>query len=67
MSEIVLRTRHCRSGGAVFCVCSQFDRGQRSCSQECRGKARRQQLHAVNRRYQRTDAGRRARRMRQRG
>jgi hypothetical protein len=67
MSEIVLRTRYCRACGAVFCVCGHCDRGQCYCGQVCRRVARQQQLRMANRRYQRTEAGRRAHRMRQHG
>jgi hypothetical protein len=66
MSEVVLRMRRCRACGAIFSVCSHCDRGQCYCSQDCRRGARRQQLRAANRRYQRTDGGRRAHRTRQR-
>ena len=66
MSEVVLRIRNCRACGVVFCVCGGCDRGQRYCSPVCRWQARRQQLRAANRRHQRTDAGRRLHRMRQR-
>ena len=66
MSEVVLRIRHCCSCGAVFCICSHCDRGQRYCSQSCRMEARQQQLRAARRRYQRAEPGRRAHRMRQR-
>lgn len=66
MSEVVLRNRNCRGCGVVFCVCGRCDRGQCYCSPLCRRGARRQQLRAANRRHQRTDAGRRLHRMRQR-
>ena len=66
MSEVVLRMRHCRACGAVFCICSHCDRGQRYCSQACRQVTRRRQRRAANRRHQRTELGRRAHRMRQR-
>jgi len=66
MSQDVLRNRNCRGCGVVFCVCGRCDRGQSYCSPLCRRGARRQQLRAANRRHQRTDAGRRLHRMRQR-
>ena len=66
MSEGLLRNRNCRGCGVVFCVCGRCDHGQCYCSPLCRQRARRQQLRAANRRHQRTDAGRRLHRMRQR-
>ena len=68
MSEICLRPRRCRAPdcGALFWVCSHCDRGQCYCSQTCRQESRRQQRRAANRRYQHTELGRRAHRLRQR-
>lgn len=51
--------------GAVFFVCIRCDRGQRYCSGDCRQSARRRKTRAANARYQRSDAGRRAHRLRQ--
>jgi hypothetical protein len=70
MTEMVLRTRHCRacwSVFSVFSVCTHCDRGQCYCSQLCRRESRQRQLREAGRRYQRTESGRRAHRMRQRG
>ena len=66
--EFLLRPRRCRGPhcGVLFWVCSHCDRGQCYCSQTCRQEGRRQQLRAANRRYQRTEAGRRAHCRRQR-
>jgi hypothetical protein len=66
MSEGLLRNRNCRGCGVVFCVCGRCDRGPCYSSPLCRQRARRQQLRAANRRHQRTDAGRRLHRVRQR-
>jgi hypothetical protein len=63
-----LRLRLCRGPGcsALFFVCSRCDRGQRYCSHDCRITARRQQRRAASSRYQVTEAGRHAYRVRQR-
>ena len=66
MPEIILRPRWCRACAAIFCICRHCDRGQCYCSPACRQGARRQQKRAADLRYQRTDAGRRAHRIRQR-
>lgn len=67
-SESPLRPRFCHGPGcsALFFVCSRCDRGQRYCSRECRTAARRQQRRAASSRYQRTEAGKHAHRLRQR-
>ena len=65
-SGTILRVRQCRACNAVFYVCCSCDRGQRYCCQECRAYARKQQLHAANRRYQCSEAGRQAHQKRQR-
>ena len=67
-SESPLRPRFCGGPGcgALFFVCSSCDRGQRYCSQGCRTAARRLQRRAASSRYQRTEAGRQAHRVRQR-
>jgi len=67
-TEFVLRPRRCLGPhcGVLFWVCGHCDRGQCYCCQTCRQEARRQQQRAANRRYQRTEAGRRAHCHRQR-
>ena len=50
----------------MFYVCRRCDRGQRYCSERCRGKARREQRRAANRRHQRSEEGRLDHRDRQR-
>jgi len=50
----------------VFYVCRSCDRGQRYCSVRCRGKARREQRRAANRRHQCSVEGRLDHRDRQR-
>ena len=67
MSEAVLRMRQCRYCGQLFGICTHCDRGQCYCGAACRSAARQHQRRAANRRYQRTDTGRRMHRMRQRG
>lgn len=66
--QVPLRQRLCRGQacGSVFYVCRPCDRGQRYCSERCRGKARRQQRRAANRRHQRSPEGRLDHRDRQR-
>jgi len=66
--EVLLRQRQCRAErcGAVFYLCRSCDRGQRYCSERCRGKSRREQRRAANRRHQRSDEGRLDHRDRQR-
>jgi len=67
-TEPSLRPRVCQGPGcsALFFVCSRCDRGQRYCSQRCRVASRRQQHRAASGRYQRTEGGREAHRVRQR-
>ncbi len=62
------RQRHCNHQAcrSVFVLCVGCDRGQRYCSDQCRQAARRAQRSAANRRYQQSDAGRRAHRQCQR-
>ena len=57
-----LRPRQCcePSCGAMFSVCTSCDRGQRYCSEACRTLRRQQQLRAAGKRYQASEAGRRA-------
>jgi hypothetical protein len=50
----------------VFYVCRRCDRGQQYCSERCRGKARRAQRRAANRRHQQSPEGRLDHRDRQR-
>jgi len=66
--QVPFRQRFCRAQacGAVFYVCRSCDRGQRYCSEHCRGKARREQRRAANRRHQRSQEGRLDHRDRQR-
>lgn len=66
--RVVLRQRLCRGQacGSVFFVCRPCDRGQRYCSDRCRGKARREQRRAANRRHQSSPEGRLDHRDRQR-
>jgi len=66
--QILLRQRFCRAQacGALFYVCRSCDRGQRYCSERCRGKARREQRRAANRRHQDSREGRLDHRDRQR-
>lgn len=63
-----LRMRRCcgQDCGSVFFVCVRCDRGQRYCSSACRQAARRRQTRAANARYQRSEAGKQAHRLRQR-
>ena len=63
-----LRMRRCcgRDCGVVFFVCIRCDRGQRYCSDACREAARRRQTRAANSRYQRSETGKQAHRLRQR-
>ena len=57
-----LRPRHCcePSCRAVFSVCARCDRGQRHCSDACRTQRRAVQVRAAGKRYQESEAGRRA-------
>ena len=57
-----LRPRQCcePSCGAMFAVCASCDRGQRYCSVQCRIRQRRTQVRAAGKRYQASDAGKRA-------
>ena len=57
-----LRPRHCcePSCRAVFSVCASCDRGQRYCSAACRRQRRVVQVRAAGKRYQASEAGRRA-------
>ena len=66
--QIPFRQRLCRGQacGSVFYVCRSCDRGQRYCSERCRGKARREQRRAANRRHQISADGRLDHRDRQR-
>lgn len=66
--EDVLRQRFCRwrECGAIFWICRSCDRGHRYCSDCCRQKARREQLHAANLRYRKTLEARLDQRDRQR-
>lgn len=66
--QVLLRQRQCRAEpcGTVFYLCRPCDRGQRYCSERCRGKSRREQRRAANRRHQRSDEGRLDHRDRQR-
>lgn len=55
-----LRFVQCAEGscGAVFYLCRRHDRGQRYCSEACRGAARRASARAARRRHQRSREGR---------
>lgn len=66
--EPVLRQRFCRAThcGALFWICRYCDRGQEYCSDRCRGKARREQKRAANRRHQQSREGKLDHRDRQR-
>ena len=68
MSEVVFRMRFCRAAGCgcLFWVCCQCDRGHCYCSAACRQRARDEQRHSANGRYQKTERGRFAHRLRQR-
>jgi hypothetical protein len=57
-----LRPRRCcePNCGAMFAVCASCDRGQRYCSEPCRSTQRRRQVRAAGRRYQASEAGKRA-------
>ena len=57
-----LRPRSCMepSCRAMFAVCVSCDRGQRYCSEECRIHQRRRQVRAADKRYQESEAGKRA-------
>ena len=57
-----LRPRQCAEPGcgAMFAVCASCDRGQRYCSEQCRERQRRRQVHAAGKRYQAGEPGRRA-------
>ena len=52
----------CAQCGRGFCVCQSCWRGQSYCSEECRGTARREARHATQRRYRRTEKGKKAHR-----
>jgi len=62
-----LRIRRCYDPtcSAMFTICANCDRGQRYCSDACRGRMRRQQRAAAGRRYQSSPAGRQAHSRRQ--
>jgi len=57
-----LRPRQCCEPrcGAMFAVCASCDRGQRYCSELCRSRQRRNQVRAAGKRYQASEAGKRA-------
>jgi hypothetical protein len=62
-----LRPRRCLNPecNAMFALCRSCDRGQRYCSGPCRRRMRRHQLLAAGRRYQASEAGKKAHRHRQ--
>lgn len=53
-----LRMLWCRTCGVMFFLCRPCYRGQRYCSEACRGPARRAQKSAARLRHQRSPAGR---------
>ena len=57
-----LRRILCARCGRVFHVCQSCWRGQNYCSKECRGASRREARHATQRRYRRTEKGKKAHR-----
>lgn len=52
-----LRARWCRGCTGLFLVCRSCDRGQRYCSEVCRGPARHAQQSAARRRHQQSPEG----------
>ena len=52
----------CGNRGRVFYVCQSCWRGQRYCNEDCRGAAQREARHATQRRYRRTEKGKKAHR-----
>jgi hypothetical protein len=64
----VFRQRFCKAADcrALFCICSNCDRGQLYCSNECRRRSRLEQLRAARRRHQQSAEGRDDHRDRQR-
>jgi hypothetical protein len=64
----VFRQRFCKAADcrALFCICSNCDRGQLYCSNECRHRSRLEQLRAARRRHQQSAEGRDDHRDRQR-
>lgn len=67
-TEVILLQRFCRAKGCgtLFWICRHCDRGHRYCSDRCRGKSRREQRRAANRRHQQSPEGRLDHRDRQR-
>ena len=61
-SRVRLRRILCARCGRGFCVCQSCWRGQHYCSKECRGAARREARHTTQRRYRRTEKGKKAHR-----
>ena len=62
----LFRTYQCGRCKEVVFVCRTCDRGNRYCSEECRGAARAASLRNAARRYQRTESGRQKNAERQR-
>lgn len=61
-SRLRLRRILCARCGRGFYVCQTCWRGQHYCSGECRAAARRDARHATQRRYRRTEKGKKAHR-----
>ena len=59
---VLLLEIECRWCGAVFCVCRGCWRGHSYCSNECRGAAKRKAHQEAQRKYRRTEKGKRAHR-----
>lgn len=59
---VLLRQIECRWCGTVFCICRCCWRGQRYCSAECRSAAKRKAHRGAQKRYRRTEKGKKAHR-----
>jgi len=59
---VLLLQIECRWCGRVFCICRCCWRGQRYCSAECRSAAKRKAHRETQRRYRKTEKGKKAHR-----
>ena len=62
MSILLLIQIHCRWCGLIFCICRACFRGHAYCSEPCRLAGKRKNHREAQRRYRRTDKGKKSHR-----